>query len=203
MGAIRKLEDVGAIIVTRRNGASNRYSLGQLSLLPVAPCDRSREPTGEPEPVKRLDRSSEQTGQAIGPEPVKLLDSTGQATGPEGIQEGIQEGTQMEAAVQTSAPEVPKLKPPRKRSEQPRVPRWRRVPDGFQPTTAHQALAATLGVNLDVELAKFRDHEYRDPKSDADAAFRTWLRNAATFNSGSRARSQVQSGGQIRETKRF
>jgi hypothetical protein len=59
--------------------------------------------------------------------------------------------------------------------------RWRRVPEDFQPKLDHYDLAKSLGVGLEVELAKFRDHEFRDPKTDADATFRTWLRNAADY----------------------
>jgi hypothetical protein len=36
-------------------------------------------------------------------------------------------------------------------------------------------------VNLESQLVLFRDHEFKDPKSDGDAAFRTWLRRAAAY----------------------
>jgi hypothetical protein len=60
---------------------------------------------------------------------------------------------------------------------------WRRVPESWEPTDAHRALAVEQAVDLDGELAKFRDHEFRAAKTDADAAFRTWIRNAAQFAS--------------------
>jgi len=63
-----------------------------------------------------------------------------------------------------------------------RARRWRRVPSEWRPTEKHIVLAVSLGVDLAIELEKFRDHEFRDPKSDADAAFRTWLRNAKRFS---------------------
>jgi hypothetical protein len=47
-------------------------------------------------------------------------------------------------------------------------------------------LAGTLGVDLAGELAKFRDHEFAKPKTDADAAFRTWLRNASQWSAPAR-----------------
>lgn len=56
--------------------------------------------------------------------------------------------------------------------------KWRRVPDGWEPNADHVALARELNVNLDLELAKFRDHEFKTTKSDADATFRNWLRGA-------------------------
>lgn len=39
-------------------------------------------------------------------------------------------------------------------------------------------LALQIGADLPTELAKFRDHEFRDPKSDANACFRSWLRRS-------------------------
>lgn len=65
----------------------------------------------------------------------------------------------------------------------PKSERWRRVPESWQPADAHRQLASELHVNLDLELGKFRDHEFRDPKSDADAAFRRWIRTAAEYGS--------------------
>jgi hypothetical protein len=74
-----------------------------------------------------------------------------------------------------------KLEVIKTQAKQPRPARWKRVPETWQPTASHRELAAELGVNFDLELAKFRDHDYRVTKTDADAAFRTWLRNAVTF----------------------
>jgi hypothetical protein len=74
--------------------------------------------------------------------------------------------------------EPPTPKPPRAPRS---APRWRKVPADWAPNPGHHALAADLRVDLVREEEKFRDHEFKDPKSDADAAFRTWLRNAANF----------------------
>jgi hypothetical protein len=79
--------------------------------------------------------------------------------------------------------EPPKKKAP-KADRKPRVARWTRIPAEWQPTPEHRALAAELGVNFDGELENFRDHEFRSPKSDGDACFRTWLRNAKNFARG-------------------
>lgn len=38
-------------------------------------------------------------------------------------------------------------------------------------------------VNFDRQVSKWRDHEYRTPKSDWDAAFRTWMGNAEEYAS--------------------
>lgn len=55
------------------------------------------------------------------------------------------------------------------------------MPSDWQPNDAHRKLARELGVSAVDEESKFRDHEYKDSKSDADACFRTWLKNAAKF----------------------
>lgn len=59
------------------------------------------------------------------------------------------------------------------------------VPDDWHPNAAHFAKAAERGVNIDVEVEKFRLHEFRDPKSDFDRAFHRWLNNANPSLSGS------------------
>lgn len=56
--------------------------------------------------------------------------------------------------------------------------KWKIVPDEWQPTEAHHKLARELGVDLNGELAKFREWEFKEPKTDADRAFNRWLRNA-------------------------
>ncbi|GMV19127.1 MAG: hypothetical protein AMXMBFR56_73510 [Polyangiaceae bacterium] len=60
------------------------------------------------------------------------------------------------------------------------------MPSDWHPNLEHARIATALGVDFELELAKFRDHYFRDPRSDADATFRNWLRNARPGN-GSRA----------------
>lgn len=50
----------------------------------------------------------------------------------------------------------------------------------------HRSLARSLGVSADVELGAFTDYHKSKGSvfKDWDAAFRTWLRNAAKFNAG-------------------
>jgi hypothetical protein len=60
--------------------------------------------------------------------------------------------------------------------------RWRRVPSEWSPEAAHYELAKSVGANMGHELESFRDHEFKDPKTDANAAFRTWLRNSKKFS---------------------
>lgn len=55
------------------------------------------------------------------------------------------------------------------------------MPETWAPNDGHRELAAQLGVSLDAQVALFRDHEFRDPKSNFDAAFRTWLRRANDY----------------------
>lgn len=33
-------------------------------------------------------------------------------------------------------------------------------------------------LDVDLEIEKFRDHEFKDPRSNWDATFRNWIRNA-------------------------
>ena len=55
----------------------------------------------------------------------------------------------------------------------------RRCPDGFELDETGKKLCAELRVNWQVEGPKFRDWEFKDPKSDWQATARTWIRNAA------------------------
>lgn len=61
--------------------------------------------------------------------------------------------------------------------------RAKALPEGWEPAPGHRELATTLGVSLDAELPQFRDHHTakRSLMADWDAAFRTWLRNAAKW----------------------
>ncbi len=63
-----------------------------------------------------------------------------------------------------------------------RVRRWRRVPADWAPNEGHRQLAAELRVDLESQLGLYRDHEFKDPKSDPDATFRTWLKRAAGYH---------------------
>lgn len=65
--------------------------------------------------------------------------------------------------------------------------RSRRVPTDWSPTDEHRELATESGVNLDAEVAKFRDWEFAQPKSDWHATFRNWLRNASGSGGGASA----------------
>lgn len=63
----------------------------------------------------------------------------------------------------------------------------RRVPPGFEPDRQF-ALAELPDVDLETEIAKFRDWEYKNPRSDWPACWRTWIRNAKA--DGKYARNQ-------------
>ena len=62
-----------------------------------------------------------------------------------------------------------------------RVARWRFVPTDWQPKDAHRELAKTLRVDIEKQALLFREHEFKDPKSDADKAFNRWLRTASSY----------------------
>lgn len=70
-------------------------------------------------------------------------------------------------------PEVP-------RETKPRHPRSRRCPEDFAITSELRVIARELpdDFDLDGETAKFRDHEFRDARSDWPATWRKWMRTA-------------------------
>lgn len=72
-------------------------------------------------------------------------------------------------------------KPNRSRAREPKPAprRCRRCPEGFELNETGQKLCAELRVNWALEGPKFRDWEFKDPKSDWQATARTWIRNAA------------------------
>ncbi len=82
-------------------------------------------------------------------------------------------------------------------------PRWRRVPADWVPNETDLAKARELGVNVELELERFRDHEFDKPKSDADATFRNWTRTALERSrSGGQLRLAPRPGDQAAENQR-
>lgn len=66
----------------------------------------------------------------------------------------------------------------------PKPARSRLVPDSWSPSPRLLADLATKGFTpgeIERELANFRDHEFRDPKSDFDRTFRRWMRQSQNF----------------------
>jgi len=59
--------------------------------------------------------------------------------------------------------------------------RWRFVPKDWTVKDAHRQLAKQLRLNVEHQELLFREHEFADPKSDADKAFSRWLRRASDF----------------------
>lgn len=88
-------------------------------------------------------------------------------------------GTEQEQEQEQKGPDIT---PPRKTSE-PRKRASKRCPTDFAVTDdlREWARANCPGVDLERETAKFRDHEYKDPKSDWPAAWRTWMGKALEF----------------------
>lgn len=75
----------------------------------------------------------------------------------------------------------PKPKRPRvpKGEGKPVERKWRCVAEAFpewQPNDLHAKLALKYGKVLQVEAAKFRDHEFKTPKTNPDRTFNNWLR---------------------------
>lgn len=65
--------------------------------------------------------------------------------------------------------------------------RLRLVPEAWAPSAKVLSDLADLGFvsgEIERELSTFRDHEFRDPKSDFDRAFRTWMKRSRIFRTG-------------------
>jgi hypothetical protein len=99
------------------------------------------------------------------------------------------------------------LEPSRNRQKEPlskaRAPKSKRVPAEWKLTQPVFNLGISLGmtaeeIGLDVE--QFRDHEFRDPHSDWDAAFRKWLRRTAQEKTRRERNRQTRAGSVAPET---
>lgn len=67
-----------------------------------------------------------------------------------------------------------------------------RLPDGWQPTDAHKKFAAENSLNLENEIANFRDHAQANDRRQKnwDASFRMWLRKATEYQARRSAQPQ-------------
>lgn len=97
------------------------------------------------------------------------------------------------ASPQGEPPEVPPKAPKPKAAK-----RKCSLPDSWQPTDAHRAIASEVGADLNREALAFRDHAAANGRLqlDWDAAFRTWLRKSPDFrpSGGTRRVPPVQRG---------
>jgi uncharacterized protein YdaU (DUF1376 family) len=66
-------------------------------------------------------------------------------------------------------------------------PKGKRAPANFIVTEEliKWAREKVPSVDIEKETESFRDHQYKDAKTDWNASWRTWMRNAADFNRGS------------------
>lgn len=73
-----------------------------------------------------------------------------------------------------------------------RAARARVVPQDFVITDGMRqwAKAKCPHVDIDAETEKFRDHEYRDPHSNWEAAWRQWMRRAPEFQRGNGTKNE-------------
>lgn len=70
------------------------------------------------------------------------------------------------------------------------LPKLRKCPPEFQPDTAF-ALSEIPDLDVEREIAKFKDWEFKTPRSDWPAAWRTWVRKARDDNRYSRRTSST------------
>lgn len=70
----------------------------------------------------------------------------------------------------------------------PALKRGTQLPESWRPNDQHTAKALELELQLDAELAHFRDHAQANgvTRKDWDAAFRMWLRNSAKWGNSKR-----------------
>jgi hypothetical protein len=61
---------------------------------------------------------------------------------------------------------------------------WREAQRTLTPDETHRRIASEMRVDLELELAKFRDHDFARPREDAAATFRNWLRGARPAPTG-------------------
>lgn len=99
-------------------------------------------------------------------------------------QEEVQQQEKRESTVDSTAAFLASLEPESflpdeepVRSPKKRGPS-RRCPADWTPNEKHREIAKLEEVDLDRELAIFRDHTFGVSKTDWDATFRNWLRNA-------------------------
>ena len=92
-------------------------------------------------------------------------------------------------------PVVPPVgdRPPRgDRQKAPRVAKWARFPRDWVISEGCVQLARELGISVKTEHAKILDHEFKTPRSDPEATFRTWLRRSAEMAQERRPPGAVQ-----------
>lgn len=179
MRCLATLKQLGAIEVKTDKGRANRYELGQLSLLPVAPRDRSDNATS------RVTR----------PEPVAPPDTTSRTMRHEVIQEEIQE--EIHTTARPTDPPTKGVKKAKRRT-QPETA----LPADWKPTEQHVAFASKHSLQLELEVDSFRGWAEGRTAISWNGTFATRLANQAKWNrerGNGRTKAVVQRGGTIRE----
>ena len=183
MRCVATLKQLGAIEVKTDKGRANRYELGQLSLLPVAPRDQS----------------DNATSRTTRPERVAPRDTTSRTTRHEVIQEVIHKEIHTTARADSPPTEGP---PKRKRKRQRPTAQEVPFPANWQPTEAHRDYATRHGLQLELEVDSFRGWAEGRTTVSWNGTFTTRLANQAKWNrerGPRRSKPDVQRGGTIRE----
>lgn len=182
--AVDALELKGILRVDRRHRQAHVYDLSATmrGLLAVPPNGTDAVPKEGTGAVSRIGTAEHAPNSGGCPDAGGQAVPIGEKICPDPAyprnQEGTKEGTR-ERASQSSAPLTLTSPTSTKREAKPGPKRrWTRVPADFQPTAEHRRLAAGSGVDFELELAKFRDHEFARPKREPGPTFSNWLRNA-------------------------
>ena len=172
LDAQKALEQAGIVSVARRFGRANGFCINVQAVkerwpAPVRDTDyyqsagrTATSPPGGPPPAAAPVRRTDPTSPRGDSPPVRRTDVTSPPGGPESPRTAITE-------------------PPVNR-QRGSARATRRCPHDFEltPRLREWALTEAPGVDLDRELAKFKDHTFKDSKSDWPATFRNWIRTA-------------------------
>jgi hypothetical protein len=166
--AVDELDASGLITVYEVNGQQYAFITNWTKHQRVDNAGKARCPGPEEGKVRR---DSPRTSASRGTLPPDLRPPT---SDPEGDPEG-------EAAEVSAERE----KKPRVKAVAPKLP----IPEDWQPTDNHFALATSQGVSLKTEAEKFRSHALSNDRRQAswNHAFTTWLLKAPSYGGGARA----------------
>lgn len=159
---------------------------------PASASSPEAAPEAAPEAPPKQDGFASADGHGFPPDPLSdrntgsgSKEAEGGAESGSGIKQDtthlVSAGARESAAlvlVAASAP-IEFLPPGRTRKSSKRVGSWRRVPADWFVKDDHRSMAIGLLVDVEFEAAAFRDHEFQRPRTDADATFRNWLREAS------------------------
>jgi hypothetical protein len=185
-----RTSDEYQLVLTNRKPVSASATAPTGSPIP----DELRQPTGSQLPAKEApEATTNRKPIAVQPE-AECTTNRKPASGHDPVRDPVSGSSEFSL-------QSPSAKPVRGKQPGTAKARARRVPADWEPKPDHRELAIQRGVDLDVEITKMRDHEFKDPRSDWDAAARNWLRNAHPPRAASYANQPRQPSGNFDPTR--